>query len=56
MIMIKVEGYGYDPRTHDWTDRAVYEARDRMEAIRWMNFQRAWMKGLRILEDKEDDK
>ena len=46
------EGYAYDPKTRDWTQRVTYEARDRMEAIRWMNFNRDWMLRLRILEQK----
>ena len=48
--MVKAEGYAYDPKTRDWTERVVYEARDRMEAVRWINFQRGWFKNLRILE------
>lgn len=49
--MVVVEGYAYDPATRDWTKRVTYEARDRMEAIRWMNFQRDWMKSLKIVSD-----
>lgn len=48
--MIKAEGYAYDAATRDWTQRVEYEARDRMEAIRWINFNRDWMKRLRIIE------
>jgi len=50
--MVRAEGYAYDPKTKDWTERVEYVARDRMEAIRWMNFNKDWMKGLRILEEK----
>lgn len=44
------EGYAYDPKTRDWTERVEYTARNRMEAIRWINFQRDWLKRLRIVE------
>jgi hypothetical protein len=46
---VKAEGFAYSPATGDWTERVEYVARDRMEAIRWMNFNRDWMKNLRIL-------
>lgn len=45
------EGLAYDPTTRDWTDRVQYAARDRMEAIRWINFNRNWLKSLHIVED-----
>jgi hypothetical protein len=41
-------GFGYDPKTHDWTKPITYDARDRMEAIRWINFNRNWLKNCRI--------
>jgi hypothetical protein len=44
-------GFIYDPKTRDWTEPVKYEARDRIEAIRWMNFNRDWMKNLHIVED-----
>ena len=47
----KAEGYAYDQATRDWTKRVEYIARDRMEAIRWMNFNRDWFQRLRIVED-----
>ena len=50
-MSIIVEGFKYDPKTKGWTERVQYEARDRIEAIRWMNFQRDWLRGLRIIED-----
>jgi hypothetical protein len=43
------EGFAYDPTTRDWTVRHTYEARSRMDAIRWINFNRDWMKNLRIV-------
>lgn len=49
--MIKASGLAYDPSTNDWTKVVVYEARNRMEAIRWMNFNRDWFKNLKIVED-----
>jgi hypothetical protein len=39
-------GYAFDPATQDWTKPVEYVARDEMEAIRWCNFNRDWMKGL----------
>lgn len=53
-MAVKVEGFTYDPKTRDWTLRVEYIAQSRMEAIRWMNFNRDWMKGLRIIEDKDN--
>lgn len=47
---VKAEGFAYSPATREWTERVEYVARDRMEAIRWMNFNRDWMKCLRIIE------
>ena len=44
-------GLAYDPATRDWTKRVTYTARDRQEAIRWINFNRDWMKDLRIEEN-----
>ena len=49
--MIKAIGKAWDAETRDWTKETVYMAKDRMEAIRWMNFNRDWMKGLRIVEE-----
>lgn len=46
------EGYAYDAATRDWTARVEYIARDRMEAIRWIAFNRDWMKNLRIVDEK----
>lgn len=54
-IVVKAQGLAYDPQTRDWTKLIVIELRNRQEAIRWMTFQRDWMKDLRIVEtDKED--
>lgn len=44
-----VEGFAYDPKTGDWTQRVTYEAQSRLEALRWMNMNRDWFKNLRIL-------
>jgi len=43
-------GFAFDPMTRDWTRRVEYVARDRMEAIRWMNFNRDWFKNLQITD------
>ena len=47
---VTAEGYAYDPATRDWTKRVEYVARNRMEAIRWVNFNAHWMKRLRVIE------
>jgi len=52
-MTVKVEGYAFSAETRDWTERVEYKARDRMEAIRWMNFNKNWMKHLRIVEVSE---
>ena len=44
-------GLAYDPATRDWTMPVRFEARSRMEAIRWMNFNRDWMKELRLADN-----
>jgi hypothetical protein len=46
--MIIAVGFAYDPATNDWTQRVEYAARDRMEAIRWINMNRDWFKNLHI--------
>jgi hypothetical protein len=46
----KAEALAYDPETRDWTKPVEYIARDRMESIRWCNFNRDWMKRLRVVE------
>ena len=48
--MVKASGLAYDQETRDWTKLVVVEFRNRMEAIRWMNFQRDWMKNLQIVD------
>lgn len=50
-MTVKAQGLAYDPETRDWTKPVIYEARDRMDAIRWMNFNREWFKDLHIIED-----
>jgi hypothetical protein len=45
-------GFAFDPLTRDWTKRVEYNARNKMEAIRWCNFQRNWMKDLQVVEIK----
>jgi hypothetical protein len=41
-------GFAYDSKTRDWTKEVTYEARDRMEAICWINMNRDWFKNMRI--------
>lgn len=48
--IIKAIGFAYDPVTNAWTKRVEYNARDKMEAIHWCNFNRDWMKNLQIVE------
>jgi hypothetical protein len=48
--MTKAVGFAFDPASRDWTKRVEYVARDRMEAINWMHFNRNWMKNLYIEE------
>ena len=48
--MTKAEGYAYNAQTRDWTDRIEYVAQTRMEAIRWINFNRDWLMHLRIVD------
>jgi hypothetical protein len=45
---IVATGFAYDAKTRDWTKPVSYEARDRMEAIRWINMNRDWFKNCRI--------
>ena len=49
---VTAEGYAFDATTGDWTKLVQYQARTRMEAIRWINFNRDWMKRLKIVEDE----
>jgi hypothetical protein len=49
MTKVIAEGFAYDPQTRDWTQRVTYEARNRMEALNWIKFNKDWMKNLRIL-------
>lgn len=49
--MVKAEGFAYDPKTRGWTERVVYEARNRQEAINWMRFNQNYMCRLRIVDE-----
>jgi hypothetical protein len=53
-MAIYAEGYAYNERDRDWTTRVEYVARDRMEAIRWINFQKDWMKRLKIISGPQE--
>jgi hypothetical protein len=48
--MVKAQGKAYNAQTRDWTEVVVYEARSRQEALRWMEFNRDWMKDLKIVD------
>lgn len=52
MSTVKAEGYAYDWKTRDWTERVEYEARDLTEAVNWIRFNRNWMKRLRVVDAK----
>jgi hypothetical protein len=53
MQKIEAEGFTYDAETRDWTKRVTYEARTLEEAQNWVRFNRDWMKGLRIVDPRE---
>jgi hypothetical protein len=55
MNEVIAEGYAFDPTTREWTQRAEYRARNRAEALYWINFNAAWMKHLRIVEPDSFD-
>lgn len=44
------EGFAYNPRTCQWSERVEYVARNRQEALNWIKFQRHWLTRLRIVE------
>lgn len=46
--MIKVTAKSWNLATRDWDALVEYMARDRMEAIRWIGFNRDWMKDFTI--------
>lgn len=52
----KAEGYRFNPTTRNWDIRVEFQAPNRMEAIRWMNFSRDWFKDLRIIEETLGEK
>jgi hypothetical protein len=47
-MKIVASAFAYDPAKRDWTKPVTYEARDRMEAIRWCNMNRDWFKFFKI--------
>jgi hypothetical protein len=55
-MAIYAEGYAYNEQDRDWTTRVEYVARNRVEAIRWIDFQKDWMKRLRIVSSDKDDR
>lgn len=48
--MIKATGLAYNPETRKWDKPVEYIASNRMEAIRWISFQREWLKDLKIID------
>jgi hypothetical protein len=47
---VKAEGFAYDPATRDWTKRVEITLRNRTEALNWIEFNRNWMKNLRVID------
>lgn len=45
---VTITALAFDPETRDWTKPVSYEARNKMEAIRWQNFNKDWMKSFHI--------
>ena len=50
MVTYQAFGFAYDQKTRDWTRRIEYNARNKMEAIRWCNMNRDWFKNLQVVE------
>lgn len=46
-----ITALAFDPETRDWTKPVEYTARNRMEAIRWGNFNRDWVKNIQIKDE-----
>jgi hypothetical protein len=51
---VKAIGLAFDAATRDWTKPVEYIARNRMEAINWMHFNKNYMKDLKIVENNSD--
>lgn len=47
-MALTVTAKAWNPATRNVDLEVKYEARDRMEAIRWINFNRNWMRDFRI--------
>ena len=41
-------GYKFNSTTNDWSELVIYEGPDDMDAIRWCNFNREWLKHLQF--------
>ena len=50
-MTVTATGFAFDPDTREWTKPVTYEARDQMEAQRWITFNRDWFKNLHIETD-----
>lgn len=45
---VTITALAFDPETREWTKPVTYHARNRMEAIRWRQFNNEWMTQFRI--------
>ena len=48
---VTVQGFAWCPKTRTHSDKVIYEARNRVEAVNWMKYQRRWMKDLKIVRN-----
>jgi proline racemase len=52
-MTVRAVGFAFDPETREWTKRVEYNARDRMEAIRWINCSQDYLRDAHIEEPQE---
>ena len=50
---VTVQGYAWCPKSRTHSDKVIYEARNRVEAVNWMKYQRRWMKDLMIVRNND---
>jgi hypothetical protein len=48
MNIVIATGLAWSATDRDWTELVTYHARNRVEAINWVRFNRDWLKDLRI--------
>jgi hypothetical protein len=46
--IVTATGLGWSATDRDWTELVTYYARNHMEAVNWVRFNRDWLKDLRI--------